>query len=82
MNQERIDAFMRNFPAPELIMQMEPEELGPHVLRHLLRQHAETNRFNFALGIPGGEITDRFMEAWDGSSGKDSSRIGPTTCTD
>lgn len=63
MSQERIDAFMRGFPSQDQILQMEPEELGPHILRHLLKSGAETNRFNFMISVPGGHIANCFMEA-------------------
>ena len=45
------------------ILQMEPEELGPHILRQLLKG-TDANRFNFMLGVPGGPIANCFMEAW------------------
>jgi uncharacterized protein (TIGR02391 family) len=64
MNQEQINAHMRNFPPQDQILQMEPEELAPHILRYMLQSHAMTNRFNFATCLPSGAITDRFMEAW------------------
>lgn len=63
MNQERIEAFMRGFPPQNQILQMEPEELGPHILRQLLKG-TDANRFNFMLGVPGGPIANCFMEAW------------------
>ncbi len=43
---------------------MDPWELGPNLLRYMTRNGAMTNRFNFGLGIPGGPIAERFMEAW------------------
>jgi hypothetical protein len=64
MNQDQIDAFMRQFPSPNQILEMEPEELGPHVLRHMLTPGGETNRFNFMTCVPRGPITNCFMEAW------------------
>jgi hypothetical protein len=33
MSHERFDQFMRCFPPHQQIMEMEPEELGPWVLR-------------------------------------------------
>jgi len=63
MNQERIDAFMKNFPPSDQILRMEPEELGPHLLRYMLNTPTMTNRYNFSLGLPSGAITERFMEA-------------------
>jgi len=61
MNQEQINAHMRNFPPQDQILEMEPEELAPHILRYMLQSQAMTNRFNFATCLPGGAITDRFM---------------------
>jgi uncharacterized protein (TIGR02391 family) len=61
---ERLDQFMRFFPPTDQILEMEPEELGPFVLRYMSVQGAMTNRFNFAQSMPGGEISNRFMEAW------------------
>jgi uncharacterized protein (TIGR02391 family) len=55
---------MRNFPPQADILEKAPEELGPHLLRTMLRPHGETNRSNFAQGLPNGPITERFMEAW------------------
>lgn len=54
---------MRAYPTPNQILQMGPEELGPHILRHLLNG-ADANRFNFMIGVPGGQIAYCFMEAW------------------
>jgi uncharacterized protein (TIGR02391 family) len=61
---ERFDQFMRFFPPTDQILEMEPEELGPFVVRYMCAQGAMTNRFNFAQSLPSGEISDRFMEAW------------------
>jgi uncharacterized protein (TIGR02391 family) len=63
MSNERIAAFMQGFPPEREVLQMAPEELGPHILRHLLKG-ADANRFNFMLGVPSGQITNCFMEAW------------------
>jgi uncharacterized protein (TIGR02391 family) len=60
---DRVDQFMRNFPPEDQILEMEPEELGPYILKLMLRG-ADTNRYNFALGIRTGPLTQRFMEAW------------------
>ena len=65
MNQERFDQFMRFFPSQAEILRMEPREAaGPFVLRYLTVQQAMTSQFNFGQNIPGGEISNRFMEAW------------------
>lgn len=63
-NQDQIDSFMRNFPPREQILTMEPEDLGVHMLRYMARPRAETHRFNFMLMVEGGQIAERFMEAW------------------
>ncbi len=64
MSQERFDQFMRFFPPHQQIMEMEPEELGPFVLRYMTTHSGMTNRFNFGQNLQGHEITNRFMEAW------------------
>ena len=62
---EWLDQFTRFFPPTDQILEMEPEELGPFVLRYMTIQNAMTNRFNFAQFLPGGgEISSSFMEAW------------------
>lgn len=61
---ERLDQFMRFFPPTDQILEMEPEELGPFVLRHMSKEASMANRFNFAQNLPGGEVSNRFMEAW------------------
>jgi hypothetical protein len=79
MNQQAVDAHMRNFPPQDQILQMEPEELAPHILRYMLQAHAMTNRHNFATCLPRGATTDLFMEARIGLSMKASSRIAQMT---
>jgi uncharacterized protein (TIGR02391 family) len=64
MDQARFDQFMRSFPSQADILQMEPHELGPFVLRYITSQPGMANRFNFGQSLPGGEISNRFMEAW------------------
>jgi uncharacterized protein (TIGR02391 family) len=64
VNQAQIESFMRNFPAQQEILDMDPEDLGAHMLHYMTRQHAETNRFNFMLMVYPGQIAERFMEAW------------------
>jgi uncharacterized protein (TIGR02391 family) len=64
MNQEHTDAFMKNFPPQDQILQMEPEELAPHLLRYMLNTPTMANRHNFGMSLPRGAITEQFMEAW------------------
>ena len=52
MSQEQIDALMKNFPAREQILQMEVEELAPHLLRYMLKTPTVAHRHNFALCLP------------------------------
>jgi len=64
MNGDQIESFMKNFPAQEEILAMDPEDLGAHMLHYFTRAHAETNRFNFMQMVFPGQIAERFMEAW------------------
>lgn len=64
MNRDQIEAFMRNFPSQEQILEMGPEDLGTHMLHYMSRPQAETNRFNFMLMVYPGQVAERFMEAW------------------
>jgi uncharacterized protein (TIGR02391 family) len=64
VNRDQIESFMQNFPAQQDILEMDPEELGAHVLRYMTRPQAETNRFNFLVMVYPGAIAERFMEAW------------------
>ena len=52
---------MKNFPSQALILTMEPEDLGPHMLKYMMRGQAETNRFNFMQMVYPGQIAERFM---------------------
>lgn len=63
-NPDQIESFMRNFPPRAQILAMEPEDLGTHMLRYMIRPQAETHRFNFMLMVEGGQVAERFMEAW------------------
>jgi uncharacterized protein (TIGR02391 family) len=63
MSRELAEANMRNYPPQEQILAMEPEDLGRHMLQHMLRG-GETHRFNFMQMVVGGQIAERFMEAW------------------
>jgi uncharacterized protein (TIGR02391 family) len=64
-----------DFPSPELVLQMEPEELAPHILRELKAMPKNgINRYNFSLindhrlaqelGQRQGDYAERLMEAW------------------
>lgn len=65
MNSAIIEQFMTaNFPPEDILLQMEVEDLGRHLLSYFTRPSAQLNRFNFMLGVYPGEITDRFSEAW------------------
>jgi uncharacterized protein (TIGR02391 family) len=63
-NREQIESFMGNFPSQAQIVAMEPEDLGAHMLKYMLRGQAEMNRFNFMQMVYPGQIAERFMEAW------------------
>ena len=63
MNQ-RWAAYYQFFPADAEVLQMDPWELGPVLLRYMSQNGAMTNRFNFSQVIPSGKIAERFMEAW------------------
>jgi hypothetical protein len=61
----RWDGYYQFFPPDAEVLQMAPSELGPFLLRYMLKQHSMTNRFNFGQAIPGGpgnRIPDRLME--------------------
>lgn len=60
----RWEAYHQFFPADAQVLEMAPTELGPFLLRYMLKQHAMTNRFNFGQVIPGGQVADCLMEAW------------------
>ena len=61
---ERVEAFMRGFPAQDLLIEMTPEEIGVVILGHLKRPHAEHHRYNFMSSIPRGPVFNQFMEGW------------------
>ncbi len=63
-SRDEIEAFMKNFPSQELILSMEPEDLGTHMLKYMMGTYAETHRFNFMQMVFPGQISERFMEAW------------------
>ena len=60
---ERQQQLMKFFPPMEEIPQMEPEELGPFILRHLKRDGSLNNRFNFFTNVPN-EVQTYLMEGW------------------
>jgi uncharacterized protein (TIGR02391 family) len=55
MNQQW-DGYYQFFPPDTEVLQMDPWELGPILLRYMTKNGAMTNRYNFGLAIPG--------EAW------------------
>ena len=68
-------SFKEIFPPIATALEMEPEELGPFVLRYLATQGEQINRYNFTLGsspevmayAAGGHLEAlcyRLMEAW------------------
>jgi uncharacterized protein (TIGR02391 family) len=63
MSRELIEGNMRNYPPQDQILTMEPEDLGRHMLQHMLRG-GDTNRFNFMQMVWPGTVSERFMEAW------------------
>jgi uncharacterized protein (TIGR02391 family) len=61
---QRWDGYYQFFPPDTEVLQMDPWELGPILLRYMTQNGAMTNRFNFGRAIPGGQIAERHMEAW------------------
>jgi uncharacterized protein (TIGR02391 family) len=67
MNQERLEQFLRNFPPEAELLEMEPDELGPFILRLLKKDGHHSgllNRHNFGIALPNGPVGLRLMEAW------------------
>src|SRR5579863_9069606 len=60
---DRQRLFMQFFPPMQEIPNMEPEELGPFILRHLKRDGSLHNRFNFFTCVPN-EVATYLMEGW------------------
>jgi uncharacterized protein (TIGR02391 family) len=60
---DRQRQFMQFFPPMQEIPNMEPEELGPFILRHLKRDGSLHNRFNFFTCVPN-EVASYLMEGW------------------
>ena len=58
--------MMQHFPDEATLMEMEPEELAPFILRYLMRPDTQgmSNRYNFTQSVPGQALSERFMEAW------------------
>ena len=60
---ERQDQFMLAFPPMNEISQMEPEEIGPFILRKLRSDGSLQNRYNFFLCVPNA-VAEFLMEGW------------------
>jgi uncharacterized protein (TIGR02391 family) len=60
---ERQAQFLQFFPGIAELVEMEPEELGPFILRYMKKDGATLNRFNFFQSVPN-NIAERMMEAW------------------
>ena len=43
---------------------MQPEDLGMHLLKYMIKSSSVTHRFNFLQLVTGGQVAFRFMEAW------------------
>jgi hypothetical protein len=57
------EAFMKAFPPTDEIRQMEPEELGPFILRKLKTDGSLQNRYNFFQCVPN-DVANFLMEGW------------------
>jgi hypothetical protein len=53
---QRWEGYYQFFPKDAEVLGMAPSELGPWLLRYMMKQHSMTNRFNFGQVIPGGQI--------------------------
>ena len=49
---DRQEQFMMSFPPVNELSQMEPEEIGPFILRKLKGDGSLQNRYNFFLCVP------------------------------
>ena len=60
------EKMMEHFPDPATLLEMEPEELGPFVLRYLMGPDGSgmLNSHNFGMVVPRGPLAEQFMEAW------------------
>lgn len=58
--------MMQHFPDRASLLEMEPEELAPLLLRYLTGPDATgmLNRFNFMQNVADGRLAQHFMEAW------------------
>ena len=67
--------YEENYPPVETVLELEPEELAPIVLRHLARaEKSKLNRYNFTLGTDPDfikwagrnqeQVKERLMVAW------------------
>jgi hypothetical protein len=58
--------MMENFPDQTTLLEMEPKDLGPFVLRFLMGPNASgmLNSHNFGMIVPSGPVGERLMEAW------------------
>jgi len=54
---------MKFFPDMGDLVDMEPEEIGPFILRHIAKEGSMLNRFNFFQSVPN-EVAHHMMEAW------------------
>jgi hypothetical protein len=57
---------MQHFPDRTVLLEMEPEELAPFILRFLMGPNASGNveQVHFMQTVPEGALGERFMEAW------------------
>jgi len=60
---ERQEQFMLSFPPASELSQMEPEEIGPFILRKLRSDGSLQNRHNFFLSVPN-SVATFLMEGW------------------
>lgn len=60
---DRQEQFMMSFPPVNELSQMEPEEIGPFILRKLKGDGSLQNRYNFFLCVPN-EVATFLMESW------------------
>jgi uncharacterized protein (TIGR02391 family) len=60
---DRQEQFMRAFPAADELPHMEPEEIGPFILRKLKTDGSLQNRYNFFLMVPN-SVDTYLMEGW------------------
>jgi uncharacterized protein (TIGR02391 family) len=60
------ETMMEHFPDEATLLEMEPEELGPFVLRYLIGPNGPgvVSSDNFGMAVPEGPVGLRLMEAW------------------